>query len=235
MSEAAFQSAFVRLITDVGFRDMFRAGGAAPIATDGLTQAEARDLAKLANSPGLDVMRKLHLGFRLNKLFSTLPLTCRLLGNQRLAEEAGRFWQARPSSSFYFVEEAEAFIDYLYSRLDEGMRVSYLSDVLAYEAALLILRRPRQPEEEPTAVTVEFRNDPQVLLSALQSGERPRRVPRRRTLLLGSLDERGEVRWTMALPVLAESGMRPRSSAGVAASRNQLFPVPAQPPPTCPR
>jgi hypothetical protein len=229
MSEAAFQSAFVRLITDAGFRDMFRAGGAAPLAMDGLTQAEARDLTKLAISPGLDVMRKLHLGFRLNKLFSTLPLTCRLLGNRRLAGEAGRFWQARPSSSFYFVEEAEAFIDYLYSRLDEGMRVAYLSDVLAYESSLLVLKRPRQPGEEPTAVTVELRHDPQLLLSALQSGERPRKVPRRRMLLLGALDERGEVRWTMALPVLAEPGIEPRSRADVPASKIRPFTAPAQP------
>lgn len=208
MSEAAFQSAFVRLVTDVGFREMVQAGGGAPAAADGLTQTEARDLTELANSPGLDVMRKLHLGFRLNKLFSTLPLTCRLLGNQRLAVEAGRFWRARPSSSFYFIEEAEAFIDYLYSRLDEGLRVAYLSDVLAYESSLLVLKRPRQPGQEPTAVTVEFRHDPLKLLPAIQAGERPRGVPRLRTVLLGSLDERGEVRWTMAPPPTGESHRR---------------------------
>ena len=203
MSEAAFQSAFVRLVTDVAFREAFRASAGAGLAAKGLTEVEARDLTELARSPGLDVIRKLHLGFRLNKLFSTLPLTCRLLGNARLAEEARRFWQARPSSSFYFVEEAEAFIEHLYSRLDDGMRVAYLSDVLAYESSLLALKRPRQPKEEAPAVTVEFRHDPQQLLAALQAGERPRRVPRQRTLLLGSLDERGEVRWTIALPVLA--------------------------------
>lgn len=197
MSEAAFQSAFVRLVTDAGFRGRFQDGGAQE-ATAGLTPAEVRDLAALAKSPGLDVMRKLHLGFRLNKLFSTLPLTCGLLGNRRLAREAGRFWQARPSSSFYFVEEAEAFIDYLYSRLDEGLWVAYLSDVLAYESALLLLKRPRQPGQETIAVTVEFRHDPQRLFPALQSGTLPRRIPERRTLLLGSLDESGEVRWTIA-------------------------------------
>lgn len=205
MSEAAFQSAFVRLVTDAGFRGRFQADGA-QAAPDGLTKTEARDLAALANSRGLDVMRKLHLGFRLNKLFSTLPLTCRLLGNRRLAGEAGRFWQARPSSSFYFVEEAEAFIDYLYSRLDEDLRVAYLSDVLAYESALLILKRPRQPGTAPAAVTVEFRHDPQQLFPALHLGERPRRIPRRRTLLLGSLDERGEVRWTLAPPPAGGTG-----------------------------
>jgi len=206
VSEAAFQSAFVRLVTDVSFREAFREGAGAGLAAEGLTEVEARDLTELARSPGLDVMRKLHLGFRLNKLFSTLPLTCRLLGNSRLAGEAGRFWQARPSSSFYFVEEAEAFVEYLFSRLDEGMRVAYLSDVLAYETSLLVLKRPRQPKEQVPAVTVEFRHDPQQLLASLQAGERPHRVPRQRTLLLGSLDERGEVRWTLALPVLADRG-----------------------------
>lgn len=204
MSEAAFQSAFVRLVTDAGFRGRFRDGGVRK-APGGLTPAEARDLATLAKSPGLDVMRKLHLGFRLNKLFSTLPLTCGLLGNRRLAREADRFWQARPSSSFYFVEEAEAFIDYLYSRLEGGLRVAYLSDVLAYESALLLLKRPRQPGQKPIAVTVQFRHDPQRLFPALQSGELSRRIPRRRTILLGSLDDRGEVRWTLAPPPTGES------------------------------
>ncbi len=228
MSEAAFQSAFVRLVTDVAFRDAFRQGSGASLAAEGLTQTEIRDLAELARSPGLDVIRKLHLGFRLNKLFSTLPLTCRLLGNARLAEEARRFWQARPSSSFYFVEEAEAFIEHLFSRLDEGMRVPYLSDVLAYESSLLALKRPRQPKEEATAVTVEFRHDPQQLLAALQAGERPRRVPRQRTLLLGSLDERGEVRWTMALQVLTDRRKQPGAFEDGHDSRKQPFTVPGR-------
>ncbi len=199
MSEAAFQSAFVRLVTDVAFRDAFRQGDQASLAANGLTEGEVRDLSELARSQGLDVMRKLHLGFRLNKLFSTLPLTCRLLGNARMAMEAGRYWQMRPSSSFYFAEEAKAFIEYLHFRLDEGMCVPYLADVLAYESSLLVLKRPREPEEAVPAVTVEFRHDPQLLLSALQAGERPRGIPRRRTRLLGSLDERGEARWTLSL------------------------------------
>jgi len=228
MSEATFQSAFVRLVTDVSFREAFREGAGDGPAAKGLTEVETRDLAELARSPGLDVMRKLHLGFRLNKLFSTLPLTCRLLGNSRLPTEATSFWQSRPSSSFYFVEEAEAFIEHLFSRLNEGMRVAYLSDVLAYESSLLVLKRPREPDEEAPAVTVEFRHDPQQLLAALQAGERPRRVPRQQTLLLGSLDERGEVRWTMALPVLADLRKQPRAHADGAASRKQPFRVPGR-------
>lgn len=209
MSEAAFQSAFARLVTDAAFRDSFRLGGRPGPAAEELSEREIRDLTELARSRGLDVMRKLHLGFRLNKLFSTLPLTCRLLGNARMAVEAGRFWQRRPSSSFYFLEEAEAFAGYLQSRLDEGMRVAYLADVLAYESALMALKRPRQPYEAVPAVTVEFRHDPQLLLSTLQSGGRPRRIPRHRTRLLGSLDESGEVRWTRALPVPGDRKAQP--------------------------
>jgi len=228
MSEAAFQSAFVRLVTDVAFRDTLREDAGAGLAAKGLTAVEARNLTELARSPGLEVMRKLHLGFRLNKLFSTLPLSCRLLGNLRLAVEARRFWEARPSSSFYFVEEAEAFIEYLFSRLDEGLRVAYLSDVLTYESSLLVLKRPREPETEAPIVTVEFRHDPQQLLAALQAGERPRRIPRQRTLLLGSVDERGEVRWTMALPTLAGRGTQKIVNARGAASRKQISRDPGQ-------
>lgn len=198
MSEAAFQSAFARLVTDTAFRDQFRESATDSGLAGRLTRRELGDLHQLACSPGLDVMRKLHLGFRLNKLFSALPLTCRLLGDSRMAAEAARFWKSRPSSTFYFLEEAEAFSGYLYARLSSGLRVPYLADVLAYESALLILKRPRRPESPALAVTVTFRFDPQLLLSSLQTGRRPHAVPRRKTALLGSLDEGGDVRWTLS-------------------------------------
>ena len=141
MSEPAFQSVFARLVTDPDFRDRIRnRGSAALVSADfQLSRKEMSDLVAVARSPGIDVMRTLHKGFRLNKLFSMLPLTCRLLGLTRLAREAGAFWAGRPASSFYYLEEAEAFASFLERRRREGLRVPYLVEVLAYERAR---RRP---------------------------------------------------------------------------------------------
>jgi len=195
VSEAAFQAGFVRLVTDEGFLDRMRAGQA---RARGLTRREARDLCALARSPGLTVMRKLHLGFRLNKLLSMLPLTCRLLGTRRLAVEAKSFWANRAPVSFYFADEAEAFARFLETRRQSGLRVAYLDDVLAYEMALLLLKKPRAAGTDAPVVKVGFRHDPQALLGQLQEGLRPRCIRRKRTDLLGWADERGEAHWTAA-------------------------------------
>lgn len=195
MSEAVFQSAFVRLITDDQFAERVRSA-ASPPEISGLTRREAAGLRLLALSPGLSVMRKLHLGFRLNKLLSSLPLTCRLLGQRRLAAETRMFWAKRPSASFYFLEEAYAFAEHLQARMGQGLKVAYLGDVLAYEMALLILKRPLAPGEQPPIVEVTFRCDPRALLAAIQSGGRPSRIERAHTRLMAWADERGEVHWT---------------------------------------
>lgn len=196
MSEAAFQSAFVRLVTDEAFLNQMRSEAAPEI--DGLSEGEADGLKALARAPGLNVMRKLHLGFRLNKLLSMLPLTCRLLGQVRLAAEARAFWEMRPSASFYFLEEAEAFAVHLQERRNTGLRAAYLGDVLAYESALLMLKRPRAASAEAPVVKVGFRYDPQTLLLMVQQGVPPRRIPRAHVELLGWADEQGEVHWTAA-------------------------------------
>ena len=200
MSEATFQSAFSRLVTDPAFRDRIRTCGPAALSSADidLDDDEISHLVALARMPGLDVMRKLHKGFRMNKLLSMLPLTCRLLGTTRLAREAGAFWRSRPASSFYYLEEAEAFASLLDRRRREGLRVPYLGDILAYEQAAMQLRKPRPPEEATPRVEVELRHNPAQLLQALARGERPRRIQRLRAGLIGELDETGEPRWSLA-------------------------------------
>ena len=201
MSEATFQSAFSLLVTDPRFRDDIRSRGASalPTARFELSGDEVSRLSAIAHSPGVEVMRKLHKGFRMNKLLSMLPLTCRLLGVTRLAREAGAFWNTRPSSSFYYLEEAEAFATHLDMRRRQGLRVPYLGEVLAYERATIGLNRPRPERDWPAKISVSFRHDPVLLLEALSKGERPRRIPRLRARLIGELDEGGEPRWSLAL------------------------------------
>lgn len=190
MSLPAFQSALTRLIMEPAFRDAVRAHGAASAGE--LTALEASRLRRIAADPGLDTNRTLHKGFRMGKLRTLLPLTCTLLGAKRLGREVGAFWQRQPPAGFSFLPEALEFIAYLRQR---RLRVRYLHEVLAYEAATLELERARTGPAP--AQRVVFEHDPATLLGALAQGRRPRGIARRPCIVVGERDASGEVRWLL--------------------------------------
>ena len=67
--------------------------------------------------------------------------------------------------------------------------------MLAYERATLELERARVGPAPPQSV--RFRHDPVRLLGTLAAGRRPRSVPARPCLLLGSKDGEAPRRWTL--------------------------------------
>lgn len=194
MSRRAFQSALARLVTDPDFRAEVRAEGAAALSGR-LSPRERRRLFEAAADPGMDVTRTLHKAFRLGKLLTQLPLTRRLLGTERLAPEVERFWKHRPPLSFYFLEEAVAFCDYLLGRDLAALGVEHVEEVVRYERAGKALERARAEGLRPEPERVEFACDPAALLSALQRGEAPRGIPDLRCTLEARLGETGAVEW----------------------------------------
>lgn len=196
MTALAFQTALARLIVDPDFRDAVRARGA--IALSGsLTALETSRLVTIAHARGVDLNRTLHKGFRLGKLRALLPLTCALLTPARLAREVAAFWREHPPASFSFLPEALEFCAFLERR---RVRSVYLAEVMAYERATLELERARVGAPPPQSV--RFRHDPVRLLGALAGGRRPRAVPARPCLLLGSKEGDAPLHWTLvdALP-----------------------------------
>ena len=191
MTALAFQTALARLIVEPDFRDAVRASGAAALAAP-LTPLEASRLVTIASDRGLDMNRTLHKGFRFGKLRALLPLTCSLLTPVRLAREVAAFWQANPPASFSFLPEALEFCGFLVQR---QLRLVYLSEVLAFERATLELERARVGPPPPQSV--RFRHDPVRLLGTLAAGRRPRSVPERPCVLLGSKDGDAPARWTL--------------------------------------
>jgi hypothetical protein len=181
MSQSAFQSSLVRLIVDPDFREAVRTQPGFTLPSD-LTPRDRRRLSVIADLPGLDINRLLHKGFRLGKLRALAPLTCTLLGSRRLAETVAAFWREHPPRSFSFLIEALAFCRFL-RRLINGRRVAYLREVIAYEEAVLTLEEAGGKTAE---VRVPFRYDPGALLGALAAGKRPRNIPRRKCVLVGS-------------------------------------------------
>lgn len=196
MSLAAFQSQLLRLIADPAFRDRVRARGG--IRDPALTALEAKRLAAIAASPGLDVNRTLHKGFRLGKLRAMLPLTCQLLGPARLTREVSSFWRQRPPSSFSFLPEALEFCAHLQRR---PARSPYLAEIVAYEQARLALEEARP--DPPPVQFVHFEHDPHALLATLSAGRRPRAIPRQPCRAIGIRGEDGKPTWRIEIVVEA--------------------------------
>jgi hypothetical protein len=183
-----------RLVVDTKFRDRVRACVDDALDCE-LTPLERKRLQAIASDSGLAATSTLYRGFRLSKLYAMLPRTCALLGKRRLTHEVRLYWAARISVSLYFFEEAFGFCDHLQARLQAGLRVAYLEEVMTYERACLELQRPRADTDAPTAQLVKFQHDPEILLNYLSRGQKPRAVPALSCTLLGVLDENDKVQW----------------------------------------
>ena len=191
MSQRTFQAVLGRLALDPELRERVRSDGEAALGED-LTPLERRRLAGVAGDPGLELTAYLIRSFRLGKLLTLLPLTRTLLGNRRLAEEAQAFWRRQPPTSFYFLEEALAFCDFL---LAHARRTKYLEEVVSYERTMLELRRVRANGDRPAPQLVRFEHDPVRLLTTLAAGRRPRAVPELRCMMRATLEGERDVQW----------------------------------------
>ena len=197
MSRPVFQAALARLVVDPDFRDQVRASGEAALPGD-LSEIERRRLAAVAADRGLDITRTLHKGFRLGKVLNQLPLTCALLGSDRLGQEIAEFWRRRLPLSFYFLEEAVAFCDHLLARARDGeLEVAYLEEVVGYERAERKLKQSRAEGAPLPPLRVPFRHAPLDLLRPLSEGRAPADVPAAACVLVAALTEGGGVEWTV--------------------------------------
>jgi len=182
------------MVVDPAFRAHAREQGLAGMADD-LTPLEQQRLLEVASDRGMHATRLIYEDFRLSKLYIMLPLTRFLLGRKRLAREVSAFWSANLPVSYYFLQEAIDFCNYLQERLRSGLRVKYLYEIVSYERATLELQRPRLPAETIPPQTVNFSYDPISLFTQLSRQQRPRAVPPLRCTLVGTLDEDENVQW----------------------------------------
>jgi hypothetical protein len=192
MSAAAFQAAFVRLVTDSEFREAVRGGHAPEGVAD---ETERAHLAQLAAQRGIAAMRIVYRSFRLNKVLAMLPLTGRLLGERALYERLEHYWRDTPSGSFYYFEEARRFCDHLWDRIESGdLDVPLLRDVLLYEHASIRLQHAAGEGRE-LLIQVEFEHDPSFLEDLAHGRPLPTSVPATPTPVLGAARQSGVVEW----------------------------------------
>lgn len=191
MMSPAFQCAFTRLVTDLEFREAVGRGE----LPDSLESAAEREyLAVLAVQPGLAAMRVVYRSFRLNKILAMLPLTGRLLGDERLQDELEQYWHDAPSGSFYYFEEAGRFCDHLWDRIERcELEVPLLRDVLLYEQASIRLQQAAGEGRE-LLLQVEFEHHP-AFLEGLASARQVPDVAPSPTAALGATRGTGPVQW----------------------------------------
>lgn len=192
MSKQSFQTCITRMVTDPQFGDaVSHDKQALPTC---LSELERQRLGAIAGSRGLGITRTLHKGFRLNKILGRTPLCRLLLGQKIMAVELERFWQRRLPTSFYYLQEAIAFCEYLIDRTEEGLRISYLAEVAAFELAELRLRvnsgAPRTRME-----IVRFEHNSTALLGALRQGKIPPFLNEQPEILIGTINDRADVLW----------------------------------------
>jgi hypothetical protein len=192
MSLSAFQSALVRMVSDATWREDVRTGGS--LAAFDLSERETRRLRAAAGDPGLAVTATLVRSFRLGKVLNLLPMTRTLLGDARLGQEVRCFWAVQPPRTFYALDEAIAFAEYLMKR---NWASPFALEVVTFERALLELRRARPAGEGVPAQEISFCHDPRDVLGPLSKGQRPGKRARVRSCVVrASLDERGQVAWS---------------------------------------
>jgi hypothetical protein len=193
MSQAAFQTAFARLVIDGDFRRTVAADSESAFEKD-LTEKEHRRLVAIARQPGIEMTTTLYEAWRLTKILTLLPRTAALLGPTRLAHELRVFWASTPATTLYFVDECLAFTDFLDGRL-AAEPVSYAPDVLVFERANLLLRKAAARAPHPPVVRIVLAHDPSILFEQLAAGAALTGVPAGEFVLEGCLSSDGEEQW----------------------------------------
>ena len=127
-----------------------------------------------------------------------------MLGDDRLGEEARRYWSESPPRSFYAVDEVIGFCDYLQHRLEEDLREPCLSDVVSLERTMLDLRRPSF-RGGPVTRQIHLQHDAVELLGPLAAGRVPENVRDNPCVLLATAEDDGSVNWALQQSAISRS------------------------------
>lgn len=197
MTLLGYQRALTTMIASPELCLHVRSDPVAALASYDLSARERRRLAAVALQPGMSTSCTLHRVNRMTPIYSYLPLTCLLLGND-LMRETELFWTIARPANLQFGPETERFASFLRQRLiDQELRDPYLDEVLTFELAANRLQarvraavdalaattavvtesEVRRRRLHPRVAITPFRHDPLPLLRALAEGRRPDPVP----------------------------------------------------------
>ncbi len=187
MSLGDFQRAFADLIASPALCLRVRDDPDAALAGYDLTSRERRRLGDVVWQRGMSVNCTLYRVNRITPLFTLLPMTCCLLGDDlvALSEE---FWRI-DQTDLQFSLEVERFGEFVTTKVKNGQCSDpYLEEVIGYELAANSVRFAPTRRQE----AVVFTHDPWAVLVPLSKGRRPAAdVPRIEHLVLVSTSDSG--------------------------------------------
>jgi hypothetical protein len=190
MSLEAFQHAFAALVASPVLSRRLALEGDGVLVGYDLDPTDRHRLATIVRQRGMSTNCTLYRANRLEAIYTLMPLTCQVLGED-LRREAEEYWSVHAYTDLQFAREIFRFAGFLRARLDSGvLDNSYASEVLAFEVASNELRfLPRGEILEglmatttaiggplalhPLVRLVAFQHDPRDLLPLL----RDRRTP----------------------------------------------------------
>ncbi|HEX5380515.1 MAG TPA: hypothetical protein VFW47_18190 [Phenylobacterium sp.] len=115
MSLAQFQTALADLTASPALVRQVRREPATLTALYDLTEREARRLAGVAASPGMEANCMLYRANRLAPVALNLPDTCTALGDD-LEPLISAYWDSEPQTDVHFLIEADRFARYVAAR-----------------------------------------------------------------------------------------------------------------------
>lgn len=129
---------------------------APPMAELNLTAAERSWLAQLIGTPGFEVTCAIQRWWRETKLRWTARLTLAAIGPQSDAAMLGRYLDATPLSSLFFMPEALGFLDFAGR---EAAGLPHVAEIARFERALLIVKDAAMQGLEQNAEANEQHSD----------------------------------------------------------------------------
>jgi hypothetical protein len=174
MSLAAFQRALCDLIASPELCVRLRTDPESVLTRYELSPREQRRLNTVVRQPGMATSCTLYRVNRITPLYTLLPMTSLLLG-QQLMPLAEAYWEESPGSDLQFKYEVERFGSFLLTKLRAGeLDDPYLEELVNFEAAAAALRyAPKRGGRDTLVRIVPFRHDPVALLGVLARGESP--------------------------------------------------------------
>ncbi|HYP23693.1 MAG TPA: hypothetical protein VEV43_08975 [Actinomycetota bacterium] len=175
MSLLGYQQALCDLIASPASCLQLRGGDTAVLDGYDLDDRDRRRLRTVVSQRGMSTACTLYRVNRITPIFTLLPLTCFLLGDD-LIGEAEAFWQETVATDLQFSPEASRFAAFVRQRIEEGaVDNPYVEEVMELELALNRVNFAGRAERGETRV--RFRHDPEALLGPLSRRQLPPEPP----------------------------------------------------------
>ena len=145
MSLPSFQRAFYDLIANPAFCMEAKENPQLLSEKYDLTPKESKRLNSVIWQKGMSTNCTLYRVNRVTPIYTLMPYTCKLLGDQILPV-LNEFWSDHAKTKLQYKDEVALFCNFLQSKLSSGeLNIQYLEDILNFESNVNEIRYQKPP------------------------------------------------------------------------------------------